>query len=140
NNGSALMPVEAQLARTFDVHLPPLPRSVKEIRSIEGTFNAVVPTRLVPVTLPTLARLEAAPDSEAPELAFPAGGPAGRVSRIVRARDRWTVRVVLPTPPGDAVFESYQSWVIQNEMTLRTADGKVWNSASYLLEGNTPTR
>jgi hypothetical protein len=138
-DGSGPVPVDGRLGLTFDVRLPPLPRSEKTIRSVTGSLSAVVPTRMVSVTLPTFARLEAAASAEAPELAFPAGGPAGRVRTLVRTRDRWTVRVVLPTPPGNATFESYQSWVIQNDMTLRTTEGKVWKSASYLLERNSPT-
>jgi hypothetical protein len=137
-DGSTPVPVDGRLGLTFDIRLPPSPRTEKSIRSIEGKLNAVVPTRMVTVALTTLARMEAA-NAGGPELDFPANGPAGRVKRIERTRDRWTIRVVLPTPPGDAVFESYQSWVIQNEMTLRANDGKVWKSDSYLLEGNQPT-
>jgi len=139
-DGSASVPVDGRMSLTFDVRLPVLPRTEMTIKALEGRLSAVVPTRMVPVALGTLAVLEAAPNLDAPELAFPKGTPAGRVSRIVRTRDRWSVQVVLPTPPGGDMFESYQSWVVQNEATLRTADGKVWKSAGYLLEGNTPTR
>lgn len=139
NAGSSLVPVDGRIALTFDIRLPALPRTDRTIRTLTGQLAAIVPTRLVSVTMPAFPVLEAA-EAKSPTLAFPAGAPQGRISRITRTRDRWTVQVALPTPPGDAVFESYQSWVVQNEMTLRTQDGKVWKSTSYLLEGNTPSR
>ncbi len=138
--GSAPVPVDGQFGITFDFRLPPLPRTEQTIARMEGKLTAVVPTRMVPITLASLADLEAAPNLDAPILAFPDKGPAGRVTRIVRTKDRWSIQVALPVPPGGAIFESYQSWVVQNEATLRTAAGKVWKSSGYLLEANTPSR
>lgn len=140
DEGTAPVPVDGRFATTFTIRLPVIPRAESAIAGLSGKLEAIVPTRMVSVTMPSLAELEAAPSSGAPVLSFPKEGPAGRITKIVRNRERWSVQVVLPTPPGGEMFESYQSWVIQNNASLRRADGTVWRSSGYILEGNTPSR
>jgi hypothetical protein len=60
---------------------------------------------------------------------------------VVLDRDRWTVTVALDYPPGGKELDSYQSWVVNNEMVLESKDGKRRLARSnYVVESASPRR
>jgi hypothetical protein len=125
---------------TFDIALPSLPRSAARIRLLEGTLSAVVPSKMLTFNFPTLDRLEKAP-ADAPERDRTQDGVGCRVSKVVLAKDRWTVQVSLDLPPGGKRLESYQSWVVNNEMWLEGKDGKTrLPSSDYFLNSASSRR
>jgi hypothetical protein len=138
--GSSLAPVDRRPSFTFDVALPPLPRSAQSIALFEGQLTAVGPNKMLTFTFDPLARLAlgiagGAPPSRTQE------GVVCRIDKVVLAKKRWTVRVRLEYPPGGARLESYQSWVVHNEMTLVSADGRQrLPSSSYVLESSSSRR
>jgi hypothetical protein len=115
--GSSVAPVDGRTSLTFDITLPSLPRSAARIRSLEGTLSAVIPSKMLTFTFPTLDRLEKAP-ADAPERAQTQDGVGCRVGKVVLEKNRWSVQVRLDLPPGGKRLESYQSWVVNNEMWL----------------------
>ena len=56
---------------------------------------------------------------------------------MVAAEDHWSVEITLEYPEGNVKLDSYQSWVVNNEMYLEHA-GERFPSSSYLLEESTP--
>jgi hypothetical protein len=64
------------------------------------------------------------------------GGMTCTVKKVLLAEDRWSVQVALEYPEGGPTFESYQSWVVNNEMTLVSTDGKPLTSNSYVLDSS----
>jgi hypothetical protein len=63
------------------------------------------------------------------------------LSKVTLAKDHWTIRVTLDYPPRTKQLDSNQSWVVNNEMTLESRDGKNRVSSSqYVLESATMRR
>ena len=50
----------------------------------------------------------------------------------------WSVEVTLDYPEGNVKLDSFQSWVVNNEMVLEGKDGSRFPSSSYLLEESSP--
>jgi hypothetical protein len=138
--GSAVAPVDGRTSLTFDVALPALPRSAARARQLEGTLSAVVPSKMLTFTFPALDQLEKAA-AVAPERGQMQDGVGCRVTKVVLAKDRWTVQVSLDLPPGGKRLESYQSWVVNNEMVLQGKDGKTrLASSDYFLNSASSRR
>lgn len=138
--GSSVAPVDGRTSLTFDIALPSLPRSAARIRLLEGTLSAVVPSKMLTFTFPTLDRLEKAA-AGAPERSQTQDGVGCRVGKVVLAKDRWTVQVSLDLPPGGKRLESYQSWVVNNEMWLEGKGGKTrLPSSDYFLNSASARR
>ena len=60
----------------------------------------------------------ARPPAGDPRLSQTQEGVVCRVSRVVTAEDHWSVEVTLDYPEGNVKLDSYQSWVVNNEMVL----------------------
>ena len=138
--GSSVAPVDGRTSLSFDVALPSLPRSLARIHLLEGTLHAIVPSKMLTFTFPTLDQLEKAV-AAAPERGQTQDGVGCRVGKVVLAKDRWSVQVSLDLPPGGKRLESYQSWVVNNEMTLESKDGKTrLPSSDYFLSSASSRR
>jgi hypothetical protein len=139
-DGSSLAPVDGRISLISEVQIPSLPRSSPRIGLLEGRLNVIAPSKMLTFHFDALDRLDkAGPD--APERRQTQEGVVCRLGKIVLARDRWTVQVVLDYPPGNRPLESYQSWVVNNELVLEGRDGKhQLASSDYVLESSTPRR
>jgi hypothetical protein len=138
--GSALAPVDGRLSLVFDLSLPAVPRSVERLGLVEGQLFVVAPKEMLTFDLGGLDKL-AARKPGAAELRHEQGKVVCRVSKVTLAEDRWTVQVTLDYPPGDVKFDSYQSWVVNNEMTLVAKDGsRRLASAGYVEEASSERR
>jgi hypothetical protein len=134
--GSSLAPVDGRTAFLLDLPLPAFDRNAKKIGQLEGKLTVIAPSRMLQLTFDPLDQL----DKDVKAGKKPAAGEAGMtctVKKVVLADDRWSVQVALEYPPGGPTFESYQSWVVNNEMTLSNQDGtKRLASNSYVLDGS----
>jgi hypothetical protein len=139
-DGSSVAPIDGRMSLVTDIHLPGLPRSASKIGSLTGQFHVVGPTKMLTFrfdSLDTLAKAAA----NSPTRNLEMEKVRCSLAKVDLLRDRWTVRVALDYPPGNKQLESYQSWVVNNEMVLVSADGKRRLAASdYVLETATTTR
>jgi hypothetical protein len=116
------------------VTLPVLPRTARAIGLFEGTLSVIGPSKMLTFSFDTLDRLEKGVTQQKE-------GVTCRISRMVLARDHWTIQVTLDYPLGNKELESYQSWVVNNEMTLQSLDGKKQLlSRDYVLESASPQK
>jgi hypothetical protein len=140
HEGSTLAPVggegDGRLTFRTEVNIPAPSRKVETLALVEGKLSAVVPSKMLTYHFATLDRLQKEGQSLQQE------GVTCRVERVILARDRWTVRLSLAYPPGsNRSLESYQSWVVNNELLLVSADGKTrLPVSSYVLEGASSQR
>jgi hypothetical protein len=140
DDGSELAPVDGRISLVFDVHLPALPRTVAKIRSLEGQLSAIVPSKMLTFTFNTLDQLARAPAS-GPAQTLNREGVTCEVRKVTLDKGRWSVRIALEYPPGMKQLDSNQSWVVNNELALESADGKRRVvSRDYVLESSTPRR
>lgn len=137
DEGSSLAPVDGRIALAIDVHLPSLPRRVTAIRSLEGELAMIGPSKMLTFTFDTLDRL-AKSNANDPERQLSQEGVACRILNVKLLRERWTVRLALDYPPGMKQLDTNQSWVVNNDMTLESPDGKKrLPSTNYVLESAT---
>ena len=123
DEGSSLAPVDGLIALGIDLHLPSFPRSVASLRSLEGELSMIGPSKMLTFTFDRLDRLAKSKTND-PERQLRQENVACRILDVKLLRDRWTVRVALDYPPGMKQLDSNQSWVVNNEMTLESLDGK----------------
>jgi hypothetical protein len=139
-SGSSLAPVDGRIALQFDVTLPPFPRTDRTIGLVEGKLSAIGPSKMLHFAFDTLERLDkAAPGSAVRKKAEE--GISCNVSKMTLAADRWTIQVTLDAPPG-ARLESFQSWVVNNEMMLVDPNNpkRRFVSTDYVLESASERR
>jgi hypothetical protein len=137
DEGSSLAPVDGRIALAVDLQLPALPRRVKTIRSLEGELSMIAPSKMLTFTFDLLDRLGAAKAND-PERQLTQEGVGCRILDVKLLNDRWTIRVALEYPPGMKQLDTNQSWVVNNEMTLESPDGrKRLPSTNYVLEAAT---
>jgi hypothetical protein len=99
-------------------------------------LRVIAPSRMLHLSFDPLDQLE----KKAP-VAVTQDGMTCKMTKVVLNNDRWSVQVALDYPPGGPTFESFQSWVVNNEMTLESKDGtKHLASNSYVLESSTSRR
>jgi hypothetical protein len=138
DEGSSLAPVDGRIALGIDVTLPPLPRSVAQIRSLEGQLSMIGPSKMLTFHFDRLDKLEQA-NANDPERQRTQDNVTCRILGVTLRRDRWTVRVAVDYPPGLKQLDSNQSWVVNNEMSLISNDGKKrFPSTDYALESASP--
>ena len=134
--GSSLAPVDGRIALPLDVTLPSLPRSMRTLSLLEGQLYAVAPSKMLTFTFDSLDQLAKAAADD-PRRSRTQEEVVCRVSRIVTAEDHWSVEITLDYPEGNVKLDSYQSWVVNNEMYLEHGAER-FASSSYLLEESTP--
>jgi hypothetical protein len=129
STASSLAPVDGRTSLAFEVPLPSVDRSVGKLSLLEGELYAVAPTKMLTFTFDSLDQ----------EQKLTQEGVVCRVSKVVTADDHWSVGITLDYPEGNVKLDSYQSWVVNNEIHLESKDGAdKFPSSSYLLEESTP--
>jgi hypothetical protein len=137
DEGSSLAPVDGRIALAIDLHLPALPRRALAIRSLEGELSMIGPSKMLAFTFQALDRLAKSKEND-PERQVTQEGVTCRILDVKLLPKRWTVRVALGYPRGIKQLDTNQSWVVNNEMTLESLDGKKnLASTNYVLESAT---
>jgi len=135
--GSSLMPVDGRMAAQFECTLPVLPRSAGRIGSIHGQLMAVGASKMLTFSFPSMKELDQA--APAAPVTLSQEKVVCQVRKVLLKPDRWSVTVGLTCPPGGARLESYQSWVVNNDMALELLGRKQrLKSTNYVLEDSSP--
>jgi hypothetical protein len=135
---SSLAPVDGRTSLPFEVTLPPVARAVGKLSLVEGQLYAVAPTKMLTFAFDSLDQLINASAND-PRRNLTLEGVVCRVSKVVVADEHWSVEIMLDYPEGNVKLDSYQSWVVNNEIRLESKDGADrFPSSSYLLEDSTP--
>jgi hypothetical protein len=117
--GTGKAPVAGRSELTFPLRLPALPRSADRIGLLKGSFSAVGPSsmlrfefdQLQPIAQPGQARKQTQQ------------GVTVELRELRVDENLGTVGLVLTAPAGGANFESFQSWVGNNEINLEKKGG-----------------
>jgi hypothetical protein len=133
---SSLAPVDGRDSLSFDLALPAVSRAVKTLSLAQGDFYAIAPTKMLAFSFGPLDQLRSAgPDN--PLVRSTQEGVVCRVSKVTAADDHWSVQITLDYPEGNVKLDSYQSWVVNNEIRLEDEAGDRFLSDTYLLEEST---
>jgi len=112
------IPVTGKTATTLDLHLPAPARKVAKLGRVEGSLMLVGPSKMLDFEFDTLAKEKASKDPKQTK-----DGVTVKLRRLDLAADHWTVEVGLEYPDDGPKFESFQSWVVNNECFLKKAEG-----------------
>jgi hypothetical protein len=134
DEGSSLTPVDGRIAVDIALRLPALPRRTLTIRSLEGELSMIGPSKMLTFTFETLDRLAKTKEND-PERQLTQENVTCRIRDVKLLPKRWTIRVALAYSGGLKQLDTYQSWLVNNEMTLESPDGKRrLLSTNYVLE------
>jgi hypothetical protein len=122
--------VDGRLAFSFDVSLPAVPRSAHKIGLFAGKLSAVAPTAMSTLSFDNLTSL-AGGEAALAARSRSEHGMTCTITKVNLFSDRGTVQVRLDLPSGGPSLESYQSWVVNNEMWLQRKDGSKRYPANY---------
>jgi hypothetical protein len=122
--GGGLAAPERPNSITLEVRLWAPPRSARRIKLLRGELTAVGSVRMLEFTFGTVAELKAGQKTNAPAQE----GVSARVTKVTIDSERWSVEVALQYPRGGPKFESFQSWVVNNEMYLESAGRRYPNN------------
>jgi hypothetical protein len=110
--------VAGKIAAEVEVRLPAPKRSSPRIDLLQGTFRIIGPSKMLTFTFPNLKPIKNEPIRQEKE------GVIVSLTKITAKSDRWTFDVLIQNPPGGPVFESYQSWLDNNQIYLQKGTGK----------------
>jgi hypothetical protein len=112
-------PAPNGIAMQFDLPLPPFPRSAKGMTLFAGTFGLIGSPEMLTFTFDKLAKGEKKMDRT--------GTVAVQLQSFRQGKELWSFDVGLQYPPGGPMFESFQSWLFQNQAYLLHKSGKRHN-------------
>jgi hypothetical protein len=120
NSGGKHQFVFRQNASQFDTMIPSPPRDAKKIGVLSGKVAVVAPTRMVTFPFGALDEIKDATKREEGKLVC-------QIDKPKLEQTKWTVKVSLTYPPGNAEFDdthsAYQMFGT-NELVLESKDGK----------------
>lgn len=112
--------VVGRLAVETRLRMAAPPRAVAKIDTLKGSFKVVGPSKMLAFQF---ENLKADPKGVAPRT-MKQDGVTVKLVRVERQPDRWSFDLLIANPPGGPVFESYQSWLDNNEILLHKGEGK----------------
>ncbi len=104
------MPVEGRYA-SVEFRLPPVQRSVKRLGLLKGKVALLGPSKWLTFTFDDLKVAEQTKE-----------GVSARLSKLSLTPDLWTIDVTLKYPDSGPKFESFESWLVYNEIFLEKKD------------------
>jgi hypothetical protein len=124
------------LAMELILRFPAPARSVAKLDRMIGSLNVVTPCRMLTFSFDALSKLSGAGE----EKKSVQEGVVARITRLNPDDDPWDVEIALDNPGGGAKFESYQSWLVNNEVFLENKKTKerVSSRGMRVLRGTHP--
>jgi len=130
DNGSEWSAVSGKTTQEVDVRLPALARTVPHIGLLKGQMSVVGPTKMLSFTF---AGVKEGVEQKQE-------GVTVKITSVKQREKVWTVQLALDYPPGGPRFESYQSWIVSNEISLKNAKGQIVSNSSYAVDSSTANR
>lgn len=117
--GRGSLSVTGKNAVDVELRVPAPARSAAQLESLQGHCTVIGPSKMLTFTFDKLKPLS------------PSNKPLTQTQEQVRVSlseiatdtDRWTVEVTIDNPPGGLVFESFQSWLVNNAIYLEKGAG-----------------
>jgi hypothetical protein len=141
NAGGREQSGEARFGKQFEVYLPAPPRTTLKFGSVKGKLILTGPSKWLTFTFPTLGKLQA----NRKERRMTREGVTVDLSTLDlpdTKGDVWKIETSLEYPPGGPKFESFESWLVFNEIYLEKDGGKerLPNNAGYTTGGGSENR
>lgn len=118
---------DARLFTTLNVSLPSPPRGTARLGLLKGKCVLIGPTKWLTFKFPTLEEIKK--NKKVGEVTE--DGVTARMDSMTLDNDLWTLEVSLEYPRTGPRFESFESWVVYNEIALVAGDKKFENNGGY---------
>jgi hypothetical protein len=132
-------PVNRRTATELELRLPAPRRSAAQLGLLKGSLSVLGPSKMLTFTFDKLAKIEKRADArtEAQE-----GVTVHlRELRIDDGADPiWTIGFLLEYPPDGPRFESFQSWLVNNEIYLEKGTQRLPNNLGYETDDQTDNK
>jgi hypothetical protein len=112
--GKGQTPVQGRTFQEFSLRFPAPGPAAAKLGTVKGELALLTPSKMLTFTFDKLARSEQKKE-----------GITVRLTRVSVGADEdpWEVEVALDYPPDGPHFESYQSWLVNNEVFLEKIKG-----------------
>lgn len=131
--GSGRAPIKGKLATEAQVMLEAPRRGVNSLGLLKGNFSIVGPSKMLEFSFDPLAKV----DKKTPLEKAPFKTQEGvtvRLREVTTEPELWTIGVVLEYPPDGPDFESFESWLVNNDAQLQNKAGKVFGPGGYEID------
>jgi hypothetical protein len=127
-------PIDGRLATVLDLRLPAPKRSAGKLGLVKGELAIVGPSQMLTFNLGPLDKAQGVQQKKE--------GVRIEVAKVTLEQSRWTVQVTLEHPAGGPEFESWQSWLVNNEVYLTNERDKKRfpNNGSYRADKTAANR
>ncbi len=122
-------PTPEGIAMQIELPLPALSRKTARIGSITGTLHVIGSPKMLNFTFDKLAQGQ----TQTLE------GVQMTLKNFIEGKELWTVDVQLKYPAGGPKFESFQSWLLNNQAYLVHSSGKRLEPAGFEADEQTGT-
>jgi hypothetical protein len=135
--GKGMAAIGKRVATEIQLRIPAPQRSAAQLGLLKGKLAAIGPTKMLTFTFDKLTKIE----KKEQALKQTQQGVTVNV-RDLRAEGAdddqvWAVRLLLEYPPDGPKFESFQSWLVNNEIYLEKEKDGVTQRLPYNLGYNT---
>jgi hypothetical protein len=120
--GSGRAPVMRPLAVGTVVRVEAPEQPTDKIGLLKGTLGVIGPSKMLTFTFSGLTQIERGHKDQARKQTQE--GVTATLRELSTERDRWTVGLLLEYPADGPDFESFESWLVNNEIALEKNDGK----------------
>lgn len=131
--GAGRAPPTGKLTSEVQVVMEAPRRNINKIGLMKGEFSIVGPTKMLTFTFDKLAKV----DNKTPANRIPLQTQEGvtvKMRQFTTEPDLWTISFLLDYPPDDQDFESFESWLVHNEIHLVNKDGKRFGSGANEID------
>jgi hypothetical protein len=120
-------PTPEGIAMQIELPLPALSRKTARIGSISGTLSMIGSAKMLSFTFDKLAKGETQTQENVQVT----------LKNFIEGKELWTVDVGLKYPPDGPKFESFQTWLLNNQAYLVHKSGKRLEPAGYEADEQT---
>lgn len=133
NAGGGRAPSSGRITTDMPVVIAAPRRNVSRLGLLKGDFTVVGPSKMLNFTFDRLAKV----DKKTPPERVPTQTQEGvtvKMRQFLTESDLWTVSFLLDYPPDGPDFESFESWLVNNEIQLEGKDGKRYGAGGYEID------
>lgn len=133
NAGGGRSPPSGRLTTDVPIVMESPPRNVNRLGLLKGDFTVVGPSKMLTFTFDKLAKV----DRKTPAERVPTQTQEGvsvKMKQFLTESDLWTITFLLEYPPDGPDFESFESWLVNNDIQLEGKDGKRYSAGGYEID------
>lgn len=138
-NGNNKAPLQGQLSTEVQMTFQAPRRSALKLGMLKGVYEVTGPVKMLDFVFDKLAKV----DKRTPKEQIPMQvkeGVSVKLREFTTESDLWTVGFLLEYPPDGPEFESFESWLVNNQIHLEDKQGKRFPPGGYEIDEESARR